>query len=240
MHQRLKHARKACGLTQSEVGTAIHRSKTVIWELEAGKREPKDDELTLLSSVYSVPESWLKDGADGHVVDETVTADGQAWSFDSALHQKILATRTLDELRQLLPRATAGFNTTVAMPASSHRELIPWHEAQARQQAVDRHVSRLLENASPSREGDADVVLFNHQLEGAVKRAAEAKDKRLAKDCLNYSPYFVDLLVMAKSADLEELPLEEATQRAFTALRAFEDNFPSLVSWWRHRHDPLS
>lgn len=242
--QRFKHARKASGLTQADAASAIHRSRTVVWEIEAGKRDPDDDEFTLLADLYRVPEEWLrgapKVGRNGMTNGPVPTDLRGRCLFDEELHERVLATTSLDELQELLPSShSSGLRTTVAVPVSDSYRFISWPEAQAKQQAVDRHVENLLAGANGATASAPEQVAFNRTLAGKVVQAVESRDKKAAESLLNHRPYFLDLLVMAGVEDLEPADFTAGTEESHEIMRSFERAFPKLVMAWRKRHDPF-
>jgi DNA-binding XRE family transcriptional regulator len=57
--QRLRHARKARGLTLAELGAKVGRAPSVLSLLENGRREPKLSLIEALAQALSVPTAEL-------------------------------------------------------------------------------------------------------------------------------------------------------------------------------------
>ncbi|NED96931.1 helix-turn-helix domain-containing protein [Phytoactinopolyspora alkaliphila] len=57
--QRIRHARKACGLTLGELATAVERAPSLLSQIENGKREPRLTLIQALATVLGVDVGYL-------------------------------------------------------------------------------------------------------------------------------------------------------------------------------------
>ena len=71
MQERIKAARKALGLTQTEFGQRIGVKGNTITGYERGLRSPSDAVITSLCREFGLSEKWLREGTGEMLVDMT-------------------------------------------------------------------------------------------------------------------------------------------------------------------------
>lgn len=144
--ERLKHARKARGLTQAQLAKRAHVSQSTIGNLESGTRN-KPRELMSIASALEVPPEWLESGKNppnldqnhlhkgadnGFVLDEsTVNPFKQPprleWEhllIDADLPPVFELAMPDDSMEPFTPRGTVLVLTCATLPVPGHGVLV--------------------------------------------------------------------------------------------------------------------
>ena len=152
MNNRIKQARKALGLTQSEFGTRIGISGASISKLESGDRNPSDQTLMLIASEFQVSLQWLQTGTGDMFTQGHTLADELAkkYSFPDITRKLLVEYEKLDEDQQaaVLEYATK-FVASIVGDAAVEEEVAAY-----RQELIDQKEKEL----SASETGNEDMV----------------------------------------------------------------------------------
>lgn len=152
MNDRIKSARKALGLTQSEFGSRIGISGAAVSKLESGDRNPSDQTLMLISSEYQISLQWLQTGTGDMFTQGHSLADELAkkYSFPDITRKLLVEYEKLDEDQQaaVLEYATK-FVASIVGDAAVEEEVAAY-----RQELIDQKEKEL----SVSETGNEDMV----------------------------------------------------------------------------------
>lgn len=95
VHERLREAREASGLSQGQVAKKLDKHRPTISEIEAGRRKVSSVELANFSEMYGVSVNWLVSGPSG---DES----GDARILVAARELSKMKEEDLDRLMKML------------------------------------------------------------------------------------------------------------------------------------------
>lgn len=73
LSKRLREAREATGISQSEVARRLHCTRSSVSQWEDGTNEPRAIRLRKLAHLYNVPHEWLALGRGGKTINIGVT-----------------------------------------------------------------------------------------------------------------------------------------------------------------------
>lgn len=139
------------GMTQTRAAAIIHRSRSVIIDIEKGKRQPHATYLDALAPALRVPRAWLA-GEGGsfravpdnnHATDRITAASPNEWIVDIATYRRVMDATSIDEVRALLVGDSVE-SCTIALPVDG-AQVVPWRDAQAAQAEVRAKLRALLE-----------------------------------------------------------------------------------------------
>ncbi|MBR2664287.1 MAG: helix-turn-helix transcriptional regulator [Clostridia bacterium] len=152
MNDRIKSARKALGLTQSEFGSRIGISGAAVSKLESGDRNPSDQTLMLISSEYQISLQWLQTGTGDMFTQGHSLADDLAkkYSFPDITRKLLVEYEKLGEDQQaaVLEYATK-FVASIVGDAAIEEEVAAY-----RQELIDQKEKE----SSASETGNEDMV----------------------------------------------------------------------------------
>lgn len=141
MNDRIKSARKALGLTQSEFGSRIGISGAAVSKLESGDRNPSDQTLMLISSEYQISLQWLQTGIGDMFTQGHSLADDLAkkYSFPDITRKLLVEYEKLGEDQQaaVLEYATK-FVASIVGDAAIEEEVAAY-----RQELIDQKEKEL-------------------------------------------------------------------------------------------------
>lgn len=145
--QRLSYARRLAGLSQTAAAKRIGRTRGVIVDIEADRREPRPEYLDVLAGAYSVPVEWLRGDpgqwSRGGRSPRNESPEAVRWIVDVATYERVMASESIDQLRPILGHDRAEL-LTIALPVSGSR-MVDWREALAMQDAARAKLRALLE-----------------------------------------------------------------------------------------------
>lgn len=114
LHKRIRRARKACGLTQIELGERIGVNNNKVHDWEIGRGLPRADHLAALCQTLHISADWLLGlGAEGGIQDEMNAANHFSGRLLEARTNKNLSLSALGKAVNLTPRTLERWETGI-------------------------------------------------------------------------------------------------------------------------------